>query len=330
LPLVSEPATPETNPEAVLEADSHATPETERAGDQFGGYYYRHDCGIPYERNDHWLGFFARIADRIVSDLHPTSVLDAGCAMGFLVEALCKRNVEAWGVDVSNYAISHVHESIREACWSGSLTEPLPRRYDLITCIEVIEHIDPSDTDKVIANLCQATDRLLISTSPFDYAGPTHVNVQPPEVWSGLLAREGFVRDFDYDASYLTPWAALYKRTDEPLSETVLHYDRSWWRLRLEVSNIRGTLLEMQQRLEDAEDVDEIVRLKEEILRLRDQVIGKDAELATALGHVAELEAHNQRYTDLAEHHHRLFGSRSWRLFWAMGKPVRGLKSRLR
>lgn len=324
-------------------------------GDQFGAYYYRHDCGIPYERNDHWLSFFSRVADTIVSKLQPASALDAGCAMGFLVESLRNRGVEAYGVDVSEYAISKVHPSVREHCWAASLTEPLPRTYDLITCVEVIEHINPADAEKVIANLCNATDRLLLSTSPFDYAEPTHVNVQPPEVWSSLLAREGFLRDLDHDATYLTPWAALYRRTDESLSDTVRRYDRAWWRLHWEVSEVRRSLLDLQQRLEEAEEerveavaaatqaaraeqqdapsslphheIDaEIAELKEEILRLRDQVIGKNAELGTALGRVAELEAWNARYLESAERLEAVLRSRSWRVMWALGTPLRRLR----
>ncbi|MGQ0805917.1 MAG: hypothetical protein ACT4PI_18940, partial [Actinomycetota bacterium] len=54
----------------------------------YGRYYYEHDCGRPYERDDHWLGFFRDLAQRIVDGLAPETVLDAGCAMGFLVEAL--------------------------------------------------------------------------------------------------------------------------------------------------------------------------------------------------------------------------------------------------
>lgn len=319
-------------------------------GDQFGAYYYRHDCGIPYERNDHWLGFFGGIADNIVRKLEPTSTLDAGCAMGFLVESLRDRGVEAFGIDVSEYAISQVHPSVREHCWAASLTEPLPRSYDLITCVEVIEHIDPADAEKVIANLCNATDRLLISSSPFDYTEPTHVNVQPPEMWSSLLAREGFLRDLDHDASYLTPWAALYRRTSEPLSDTVRRYDQAWWRLKWEVSEMRGSLLKLQQRLEEAEQaraagnqaasgspgqiadlprrqVDaEVAELKEEVLRLRDQVIGKNAELGTALGRVAELEAWNKRYRESAERLEDVLRSRSWRIMWALGAPLRRLR----
>lgn len=112
-------------------------------GVEYGRFYYRHDCGIPYERNEHWLSFFDQIAEAIVREFHPSTVLDAGCAMGFLVEGLRKRGVEAWGVNISDYAISQAHESIRDYCRVGSLTEPLGQRYDLIACIEVIEHIPP-------------------------------------------------------------------------------------------------------------------------------------------------------------------------------------------
>src|SRR3954469_18370298 len=113
-------------------APREATDDTSR----YGAYYYRHDCGIPYERNDYWLGFFGEIAAGIIRDLHPTTVLDAGCAMGFLVEALVQRGVDAHGIDISEFAISQAHESVRDRCQLQSLTEPLERRYDLITCIE--------------------------------------------------------------------------------------------------------------------------------------------------------------------------------------------------
>jgi hypothetical protein len=276
---------------------------------EYGDYYYRHDCGIPYERNEHWLGFFDRIADSIVREFHPSTVLDAGCAMGFLVEGLRKRGVEASGIDVSEYAISEVHESVREHCRVASLTEPLGQRYDLITCIEVVEHIPPADADKVIANLCAATDRLLLSTSPEDYGEATHLNVQPPEVWSAALAREGFLRDLDHDLSYLTPWAAVYSRREEPLTETVRGYDRSWWRLRHEVSEVRTALLKAQDRLAELESDEgenrpqllrELDRRNEEILRLRDLLIGKDAELGTARGQLAALEDQTQRVANVA------------------------------
>jgi SAM-dependent methyltransferase len=277
---------------------------------EYGAYYYRHDCGIPYERNEHWLGFFGEIADGIVRTLHPSSVLDAGCAMGFLVEALNRRGVDARGIDISEYAISQVHESVRDRCSAASLAKPIEGRFDLIVSIEVLEHIPPTETDKVIANLCAATDRLLLSTTPADYGEATHLNVQPPETWAALLAREGFLRDVEHDFSYITPWASLYTRVEEPLPETVRRYDRALWRLRQEASEVRTSLLATQEQLADSEDKKEIEersalgsevdRLKEESMILRDRLIGKDAELGAALGELAALQDQSQRIAHVA------------------------------
>ncbi|HEU5062365.1 MAG TPA: methyltransferase domain-containing protein [Solirubrobacterales bacterium] len=294
---------------------------------EYGSFYYQHywGGGGPYERNERWLEFFGKVADGIVRDLHPTSVLDAGCAMGFLVEALANRGVDAWGIDVSEYAISQVDESVRDRCQARSLTEPLERRYDLITCIEVIEHIPPEEADQAIANLCAATDRLLLSTTPQDFGEPTHVNVQPPEYWSAALARHGFFRDVDRDFSYLSPWAGLYTRREEDTAETVRRYDRAWWRLRREVAEVRESLMAVQEQAAElesgqAENRPETLRqldsLREETLRLRDLLIARDAELGTARGRLSELEDQTQRVANVANRVQsriprvmRLFGS---------------------
>jgi SAM-dependent methyltransferase len=282
--------------------DRQGAPEAEYGASYYSNYW---GGGGPYERNERWLKFFGEVADGIIRDFHPTSVLDAGCAMGFLVEELRKRGVDAAGIDVSDYAISQVHESAAPHCSVASLTEPLAARYDLITCIEVLEHLPPAETDLAIANLCAATDRLLISSTPGDYGEPTHLNVLPPEAWSAKFAQQGFMRDLERDLSYLSPWAALYVRQDEPRAETVRRYDRAWSRLRREVSEVRSSLLQSQDQLAELEaggGVDnqpelakELDRQNEEILRLRDLLIGKDAELGTAKGRVAEMEDRMKR-----------------------------------
>ena len=108
----------------------------------FDAYYYHHGCGCrPYQRDEVWLNFFDQIASRIIEQFDPKTVLDAGCAWGFLVEAFRKRGVEAYGVDVSEYAIQNVHPEMKSYCWVGSVTESFPQKYGLITCIEVLEHM---------------------------------------------------------------------------------------------------------------------------------------------------------------------------------------------
>lgn len=293
-------------------ASASAEPgEVEGAVPKYSARYYREYSGGggPYERNERWLAFFDGIAEAIARDLRPLSALDAGCAMGMLVEGLRNRGVEASGIDVSEYAISQVDESVRDYCSVGSITDPLSRRYDLITCIEVIEHLPPEEARPAIANLCRSTDRILLSSTPHDHCEPTHLNVQPPETWSAMLAGEGFLRNLDHDASYLTPWAALYVRSDEPLPETVRRYDRSWWHLRWEVAEMRRSLLDLQRQLESLEDDGfegrseleaEMALQKEEVLRLRDLLVGKDAELGVARGRLAELEDRSARLSNAA------------------------------
>ena len=71
-----------------------------------------------------WLEFFGGIAEQIVARSRPSTVLDAGCAMGMVVEALRDRGVEAFGVDLSEYAIENVRPDVRPFCRVGSILDP--------------------------------------------------------------------------------------------------------------------------------------------------------------------------------------------------------------
>lgn len=219
----------------------------------FDAFYYANCCGKPYERNAEWLAEFGRIADRIVADIHPMRVMDAGCAIGLLVEALRGRGVEAWGVDISAHAIERVHDPVRAFCRAGSIAEPFDGRYDLITCIEVVEHMPPTDAERAVANLCAHADDVLFSSSPIDHREPTHVNVHPPEHWAEMFARHGFFRDVDHDASYLTPWAARFRRSAEPVARVVRNLERQAWQARVAERDARAYAAGVQARLAHAE-----------------------------------------------------------------------------
>lgn len=201
--------------------------------------YYQSGCGIPYERSEHWLSFFGHVADNIVQNIGPTSVLDAGCAWGFLVENLRNRGVEAYGVDISDYAISQVAEPIKPYCWVGSLVEPLPRRYDLIVSIEVLEHIPQADLPAAIKTLCDASDDILFSSTPDDFNEATHFSVQPPEKWASMFAVHDFWHDVDFDATFITPWAMRFRKRREPIYRTVAPLERKLWELKRENTSLR-------------------------------------------------------------------------------------------
>src|SRR5258708_5633565 len=157
-------------------------------GSIYDAAYYQSSCGpIPYARSDVWLRFFSTIAEEIVRSLHPSRVFDAGCAMGMLVEAFRDRGVEAWGVDISAFALAKVRPDIRPYCQVKSITEPFGGRFDLVTCIEVLEHIPEQEARAAVKQITTASDVVLFSSTPDDHAEPTHINVHPIPYWLKLF-----------------------------------------------------------------------------------------------------------------------------------------------
>ncbi len=254
--------------------------ERKKGSEVFDAYYFAHGCGRPYRRDPEWLAFFGSIADRIVVEINPRTALDAGCAMGFLVEALRERGVEAYGVDISEYAISQVHPNIREYCWVGSVTDPLPQQYDLIVCIEVLEHLEPAQAEAAIANLCQYTEDILFSSSPTDHKEATHLNVRPIEYWVGLFARHGFFRDLDFDATFITPWAVRLRKVRTPVWRVVAGYERHL--VRLQEGYRQKTDLALEQR--------------GELARLNQELMERDIRLKALQ---EEVHAWQERWADL-------------------------------
>jgi GT2 family glycosyltransferase/SAM-dependent methyltransferase len=235
-------------------------------GARYDAFYYAHGCGTPYQRDQQWLGFFASVAEHIVADIGPASVLDVGCAMGFLVEALRQRGVDAYGIDISEYAIANVDPAVAAYCRVAPATRPFGRTFDLVTCIEVLEHMSAAEADDAVANMVASTEDVLFSSTPFDYAELTHRNVQPPEYWAAMFARHGFARDVGFDASFVAPWTQRFRRLRAPWPRAVEEYERRLWQLDQE----------RQARRELA-------------ISLRDELAGRDTELVRAQAEVERM-----------------------------------------
>ena len=219
----------------------------------FDAYYFSHGCLTPYGEGPGWDAMFKQMADRITRDIQPMTVLDAGCALGLLVEALRKNDVEAYGVDLSDYAIQNAPAAVAPYCRVGSITEPFDRMYDLIVCIEVLEHMPAAEVEAAVHNLCQHTNDILFSSTPFDYKEATHFHVQPPEYWAELFSHQGFFRDVDFDASFITPWAVRWRRRTEPLHRLIRDYERRFWLLWKENTDLRQEILAARHQLSQQE-----------------------------------------------------------------------------
>jgi SAM-dependent methyltransferase len=80
---------------------------------------------------------------RILNPPKRISILDAGCGYGFLLRLLRdKWRADVTGVEISKRAVSHAKETLGLAkIYSGLAEIPSDQRFDLVTCFEVIEHI---------------------------------------------------------------------------------------------------------------------------------------------------------------------------------------------
>ena len=132
----------------------------------------------------------------------PGRVLDAGCAQGFVVEALRELDIDAEGIDASRWAIAHAARSIAPYVRRADLTKRLPfpsESFDVVAVLETLEHVPPQRVSHALAELRRVCRGWLVATIPS--FGP---NASGPPGWLEGKARDDRVADLyalgaDYD-----------------------------------------------------------------------------------------------------------------------------------
>lgn len=304
----------------------------------YGEEYYRCHLGLPYSRESaHFVRFFSSIADELIRSVQPRTVFDAGCAMGLLVEAFWDRGVESWGVDISPYAISNVRRDILPYCKVGSLAEPIDGTYDLITCIEVLEHIPEQDALKAIANMAKATDTILFSSSFTDLSEPTHINVRQPIWWLERFSSEGFAPDLTYDACFVSQQAMLLRKRAEPLSWDVLRLFAELLRYKCAIvardTQIGAQALQVQQTTDRLQELENLIAATNSAAAERPQEPEQTAakaenaniileRLSASESRIEQLEQELRRGTTADSLHEEMLGMRK-QIAWLLQEQER-------
>jgi len=136
-------------------------------------------------------------------------VLDYGCARGYLVRALIENGIEAFGLDVSEYAITHSDVVVREKL-RHLTNETLPEAIKTLDCSnvdwliakDVFEHIEPFALHKTLCDAAKLGIKLYVLVPLGDmgrYRIPdyeldaSHITAENEDWWCELFASSGFV-----------------------------------------------------------------------------------------------------------------------------------------
>lgn len=136
----------------------------------------------------------ARVLPLIHAPLAPASVLDVGCGRGIWLAAWRELGVpEVLGLD-GDY-VDPASLAVPPAAFrSTDIARPfdLGRRWGLVQCLEVGEHIPPAQSATLVENLVRHGDHILFSAAEPGQGGHHHINEQPLDFWRQLFAAHDY------------------------------------------------------------------------------------------------------------------------------------------
>lgn len=135
-----------------------------------------------------------RVAPLLVDLFAPDSVVDVGCGPGEWLAAFREQGVD----DVLGIDGAHVdQESLAipaERFLRHDLCQPLQldRRFDLVLCLEVAEHLPAEAADVLVESLARLGDIVVFSAAIPHQGGEHHVNEQWPQYWEQRFQARGY------------------------------------------------------------------------------------------------------------------------------------------
>ena len=127
------------------------------------------------------------------------------------------------------------------------------------------------EAEAAIANFCRAYRRraVLVFAARLRRNDPRQ-RARRRKYWAEQFARHGFVRDVDFDASFITPWAVRFRRNSEPMHRVVAGYERQHAPLVRERADLRARLAAMEAELKRTQQ--ELIAAQSAIAERRDTI----------------------------------------------------------
>ena len=193
-----------------------------------------------HSENVHTLTGASSALSILLDGRTPSSLLDVGCGTGTWLRAALDLGVAGvFGVDGVDVMPEKFHAP-KSAYRQIDFTQPfdLGRRFDVVLCLEVAEHLPASAAETFIGSLVRHGDLIVFSAASPNQPGQHHVNCQWPEYWQALFNRAGYacqdsLRWRIWRDTRIEPWYRqnVFRAQCDPLAgtetriEAVLHPD---------------------------------------------------------------------------------------------------------
>lgn len=123
------------------------------------------------------------VLDYLIERYGVHSMLDVGCGPGGMIDMARIRGLRAIGIDGDRMFADGAHRIVHDYT-EGALI--LPNDYDLIWCVEFVEHVEARYQDNYLATF--DAGRVLFLTAAYPgQGGHHHVNEQSADYWIRLL-----------------------------------------------------------------------------------------------------------------------------------------------
>jgi hypothetical protein len=153
----------------------------------------------------------ARSLVKVVLAMTPvSSLLDVGCSRGSWLKVWNENGVEDMiGID-GHYVDQASLLFDRTRFIAHDLSQPfrLGRRFDLVQCMEVAEHLPAQRAAGLVADLVAHGPMVLFSAAPPGQGGENHINERPYEYWQEHFARHDYLL-IDCLRPLVSRWAAV-------------------------------------------------------------------------------------------------------------------------
>lgn len=134
------------------------------------------------------------------------TILDFGCAKGYLVKAFRLLNRNAYGVDISEYALFNSDPSIRVYCRNVTSDIWHNISYNYFIAKDVFEHLEEEELKKILKKVAANIFFAIIPLgNEFGYTCPandldsTHKICKNSDWWKQFFCDQGFkIISFDY------------------------------------------------------------------------------------------------------------------------------------